>query len=33
MNLEAAVIPQTEDLVQAARRLMHGLPPSKGGVA
>jgi acetoin:2,6-dichlorophenolindophenol oxidoreductase subunit beta len=31
LSLEAAVIPQTEDVVQAARRLVQGLPPSKGG--
>jgi pyruvate dehydrogenase E1 component beta subunit len=30
-GLEAAVIPQTDDIVSAARRLMHGLP-SPGGV-
>jgi acetoin:2,6-dichlorophenolindophenol oxidoreductase subunit beta len=30
LALEAAVIPQTEDIVRAARRLVRGLPPSKG---
>jgi pyruvate/2-oxoglutarate/acetoin dehydrogenase E1 component len=33
LGLEAAVIPQTHDIVEAARRLMRGLPPSKGGAA
>ena len=31
LGLEAAVIPQTQDIVEAARRLIRGLPPSKGG--
>jgi pyruvate/2-oxoglutarate/acetoin dehydrogenase E1 component len=30
LNLEASAIPQTDDLVEAARRLMRGLPPSGG---
>ena len=30
LGLEAAVIPQTEDIVDAARRLVNGLPQSQG---
>ena len=33
LSLEAAVVPQTEDIIAAARRLVQGLPPSKGGAA
>jgi acetoin:2,6-dichlorophenolindophenol oxidoreductase subunit beta len=31
LGLEAAAIPQTEDIIDAARRLVRGLPPSGGG--
>ena len=31
LGLEAATIPQTEDIVRAARRLVRGLPSSGGG--
>jgi pyruvate dehydrogenase E1 component beta subunit len=30
-DLEAAVVPQTGDIAEAARRLVRGLPPSGGG--
>ncbi len=31
LSLEAAVVPQTEDIVDAARRLVRGTPPAGGG--